>query len=648
MDKKVGNRLHALDGLRGLSMILVFLNHVNPHFIIAAFPFLDWIGLFSSGVTGVSLLFILSGFLMAYLYPQPQDGFTFLQKRYTRIFPLFLSMCAFMLFFFLFPLLAWYHYLLVLFTIAVFTHYVWVYGIQKIQTQQFSRILFFLFLTLQAGIGILYAFWIMRKPPLYFDQILPHPFKVAFIGLTNATLTFPLGNYIPMLDGVYWSLAAEILFYVLYPFIITPLVYLLLQKTRTIKILFLFSLIPFLAGIDILSHHIFVLSALQFSLFFYFATGIALAYLYKNHKPFFNKIPGYFSKKTSILFVVCFFASLTIIHLINSIADNSFGPLTRLLFAIPLTCLIGIALNAKTSLGKVLSNKFLVFIGALSYSIYLSHAAVIHIVTSVFPVTTISSNIAVLLVSFLLAISVSWVLYALLEKPYFSSPHRKSREVVKLKKPLIKRAKRVIVGIIFLYGISIFFAFQSNFNFFSKVVESPTRIVLPSHPGKMIVTKDTPHSVLLLKATDNNLGIIAVKIAHHKTQKKLPLGPLLTFHVTDKATGKLIYSADYVLDEFRGVDFPFGFPSIQDAKNKTYQIEFTLIRPSIDDFVTIDTSSIKTIYQSRKESIIKNPFILSQLLINKIQTIFISPMAIITFLLFIPFIIISFIMLVVV
>ncbi len=604
MDKKVDNRFRALDGLRGLAIILVLLNHINPQYIVSAFPFLDWIGLFSSGVTGVSFLFVLSGFLMAYLYPQPKDGLAFLQKRYTRIFPLFLSMCAFMFFFSLFSKLSWYEYIFVLFAIAIAVHCIWVYGIQKIRKQHFSRILFFLFLGLQVGVGILYAFWIMRKPAIYFGQILPPLTREGFIGLVNATLTFPLGNYIPMLDGVYWSLASEILFYVLYPFIIVPLVWLLVAKKRTIKIFFLLSLIPFLAAVDILSRHLFVLSTLQFSLFYYFATGIALAYLYKKYKSFFAGIPDVLSKNLSILLVIVFFLTIIVIHLLDSFTTSDAGPWIRLLFAIPLTCLIAVALNTKTSIGKFLSNKFLVFIGSISYSIYLSHAAVIHIITSILPATNILSNTIVLILCIIVSIVVSWCLYILLEKPYFLSPHRKIIEVLKAQQFTIARAKLVLVSIIGICIISIFFAFQSHFNFFSEVIDSPTEVILPIHATKIISTKNDPYIIMQFTAEDNNLGIIAVKIAHLQTQK-IPLTPMFTFRLTDPATGKVIFSSDYVLDEFHGEDFPFGFPAIQNAKNKTFCIDFILHPPSAGDFVTVDTDSVKTIYQLQREILSK-------------------------------------------
>src|SRR5258708_1183264 len=50
-----------------------------------------------------------------------------------------------------------------------------------------------------------------------------------------------------------------------------------------------------------------------------------------------------------------------------------FSPFVHVLWAFPLTFIIGVSLNAKTSLSRMLSSKVLVFLGTISYSIYLTH-----------------------------------------------------------------------------------------------------------------------------------------------------------------------------------------------------------------------------------------------------------------------------------
>ncbi|HYK08878.1 MAG TPA: acyltransferase [Candidatus Eisenbacteria bacterium] len=642
MKKKV-QRLSALDGLRGLAIILVFLNHINPQYIIAKFPILDRIGLFSSGVTGVSFLFILSGFLMSYLYPRPVSGWEFLQKRYTRIFPLFLSMCGCMFFFFLFPQLHWSVYIFILFFIAGFIHIVWVYSVKRINSQFFSKVLFFFFLLVQGSVGLVYVFWIMRKPPLFFQQ-LPIPFRDGFIGLVNATLTFPLGNYIPMLDGVYWSLAAEILFYALYPLLVVPIVWLLFPRKKIVKVIFLLSLIPFLAAVDMLSHHILVLSALQFSLFYYFATGIALAFLYKRYAAVFEKISDKMPGILSYVPIVLLFAVLIGIHILNSITSSGLGPWIRLLFAIPITLLVASALDKKTLLGKFLGSKILVFLGTISYSIYLSHAIVVAIVSAFYPSVDIVSNMLFIFISFSIDVGIAFLLYTLLEKPYFLSTHKKViKEVIRRTSSTI-RGKIALGCVLGVSLIAIFFAFQSNYNFFSAVIPSPVTITTPRTDKKILSTREFQHIQLQVVAQDNNLGILTLRIAHPlKINTKVV--PLLTFSLIERSTQKQIFSTKYVLDEFRNDDFPFGFPTIIDSKGKEYVVDFSLSPIDSKDYVTIDTQSVKSVYQLDKKSILRHPASLVQLLQSKLVTLFANSTARLSFLLLVPFALLAIILL---
>src|ERR1700722_9119672 len=117
------NRLHALDGLRGVAIIMVFLSHINATLINRSNFIESYI--FNSGVLGVTFLFILSGFLMAYLYPQPKSKLEFLQKRYTRIFPLFLTLSS-VLFLLRYTPNIWYISVGILLLFAILSYLVWV------------------------------------------------------------------------------------------------------------------------------------------------------------------------------------------------------------------------------------------------------------------------------------------------------------------------------------------------------------------------------------------------------------------------------------------------------------------------------------------------------------------------------------------
>jgi peptidoglycan/LPS O-acetylase OafA/YrhL len=95
MENKKNIRLTALDGLRGIAILLVIVNHIPLNIwydsvSLRFHPFLDL--LLVNGKVGVSILFLLTGFLMAWLYPRPKSKVAFWSRRYARLFPAFLVM----------------------------------------------------------------------------------------------------------------------------------------------------------------------------------------------------------------------------------------------------------------------------------------------------------------------------------------------------------------------------------------------------------------------------------------------------------------------------------------------------------------------------------------------------------------------------
>ncbi|MEK9178868.1 MAG: acyltransferase family protein, partial [Patescibacteria group bacterium] len=274
MDKNTTqDRLNALDGLRGVAILLVLFTHIDFYYILSALPaVIRPLGdvLIGSGRTGVSLFFLLSGFLMATYYPFIENKAAFLQKRYTRIFPLFISLVITRTILRAYPSIPLVMSIAALLVPAVIIHFLWVYVIRRINSSKLSRTIFYSFVTLQISIGLLYAFWIMRNPPIYFNQLLPTSARESIIALVNTTLTLPFGKYIPQLDGVYWSLIAEVLFYILYPVLFVPIVKISQGKSIIFKSLLVLSVIPLLLGLTDLSYRILGYAILDIPYFFFF------------------------------------------------------------------------------------------------------------------------------------------------------------------------------------------------------------------------------------------------------------------------------------------------------------------------------------------------------------------------------------------
>ncbi|MFA9288898.1 MAG: acyltransferase family protein [Weeksellaceae bacterium] len=647
-DKTASSRLTALDGIRGLAILLVFFNHINSGPIIQAVPeSLKFIfsGLFSSGVTGVSLLFILSGFLMAYIYPDPDNKTAFLQKRYTRIFPLFLSMATVMMIFRLMPELAWYMRLGIIAIVPIIGHLIWVYGVKKIASYTFSRMLFFGFVLLQLATVVWYGFWLMKHPAVYLNQLLPTAIRESSIYLTNATLTLPLGDYIPMLDGVYWSLGSEVLFYILYPLLAVPLVIFVRGKSRIVQLLIFFSLIPFFMGVHLLSNRIFASQMLQFPLFFYFATGIALGYIYKQKRSWLEMITA---KLNPYLSGLLFIISIALVHVTVNVAPDAIVPWVRILWAIPLTLLIGMSLIPNNLLARISSHRVLTYLGTISYSIYLSHTAIIDTAKKIYTPTSALTNILFIVIVLLVVIAVATYLYKLLELPYFMKTADTKKVGNHGWNPMkMRKAVLLITALTGLYFIAIFFGYQSNFNLTS--MEHPVSrevITTPqiSENQKTISLHKSPQVIMQIPARENNLGIITMNLNYSFLDLPEDLSlkgkqQELIFKV--KEAGAIDW---YATSTYKPVEIgispqhPFGFPLIIDSKGKTYEIELSLADTRLSESIDINIadSTARTVHQLDKSQLLKDPKQLVALAQNRLTNVINHKEAQYTFLLFLP------------
>lgn len=631
-------RLTALDGLRGFAILLVFLNHITTGYITKFIPY-DLMGwFFGDGVNGVTFLFILSGFLMAYIYPQPVSSLGFIQKRYTRIFPLFISMSLIMLIYRLYPKNSPLFFVLIILTLGVVVHLLWV-RIVKFRSDFFKRGLFLSFVLLQSVVGLTYVLWVMRHPPLVFNQLLPVPIREAFIFFTNATLTLPLGNYVPMLDGVYWTLVAEVLFYILYPIFIVPILTFTKSKPRIFKYSFFVSVILLIMGTDLLSHKILLVSMIQPALWLYFVTGIILANIYKHKSRVFSIVTDSFANIPLLGSGFIFFGVLLLEHYCEVYLPDAYGPWIRMSFAIPLTLLVATLLNSKTSLHRFFNRKFWVFLGTVSYSLYLSHALIVHIAERIYTPTDFWTNLIYVIITFGVAVIAACILYFLLEKPYFRHPVQVKSAA---KDIAVKKYRRLPVLTLISVGYlaAIFIAFQSQFNFFSVV-----RPILnqnyskKSVPQKILPIKNGTSFTISFRATGDNLGLISARIMHTKT---VPTDQQLVFTLRQDGVSKPLATTRYTLDYFNsGAVFPFGFAPIKDSVNKSYTAELSLSDKFSSDFVNVDTTSFQVVYPADKKRLLTNPNEMARFLRQKVVAVFDNDQARIIFLLGLPFILLS-------
>jgi peptidoglycan/LPS O-acetylase OafA/YrhL len=613
-------RLHALDGLRGVSILIVFLSHINATFIDRSSLLGGYI--FNSGVIGVSFLFILSGFLMAYLYPQTKNKSAFLQKRYTRIFPLFLTLCTFMFILRLIPINQWYVSVCILLIFACISHIIWIFIVKKYIFGNFNKAIFFAFIFIQICTSIFYL-WIMNHPAVFYYNQIPEFERLITNFFVNATLTLPVGRYIEMLDPVYWSLAAEVLFYILYPFICAPVIAYMSKRNKSTKIILLLCLIPFFVSVALLSQHILYISLLRLQLFYYFVTGMTLGYLYRKNPNCVTKIGELFTGYLSYLTIVIFFGLIFLTHLIT-IESQIQNILFSVLLAIPFTLILAISLSNTTALAKLFRSKILVYIGTISYSIYLSHMYVLNTLISITKQPN-SEIFTIFYILFALVITVllSSVLYFLLERPYFIRKYSEKNKGTILYEPK-KNTPLLFGGISLRLLMLIFIVYQSNVNFFTLTQPYNNSIIFPYKVSPLISLRKYSKVILQFTAEYNNFGILTLHLLHNSIPNHKFASQKYTFQIKAKHESNWYATSQFYIRHAKD-DLPlsFGFPLITNSAGKTYIVSLSQLIPKSSEYIILDSdkNNIAGVFLINKKDIIRHPQQLIIFIENKFITV---------------------------
>ncbi len=612
-------RLTALDGLRGLAIVFVVLNHMDSGYIINAFPILlrPFIAfLFSSGTIAVTFFYILSGFLMAYLYknPQPHD---FIQKRYARIFPPFIVMAISMTFFRLYPDTPLIARIVVILALAGLMRFLWM---QIVEKYKIGPKLITAFMFLQTLVLVWYGFIIMRHPPIWFAAM-PQWIREMSIALVNMTLTLPAGDYIPLLDGVYWSLNGEVLFYILYPYLIAPTARAMERFHSVYRQVLILFLIPFFWGLHLLFVGFRGLSMLYIGYFFYFCIGIVIAYSPSIHKPL--QLP----KIISILLPVCAALTVFIGHELLFASKATLNVFISLLLAFPFGAIVYLTIRTPV-LHDNFNKKILLYLGSVSYPLYIIHTAIIDgLHLHLKPINSISNVIFIGLAG-TLALSVSHLFHHIVEKLYFQFKPKHTNEGYV--SDLHFRISVIILSISII-GI-VFTKYMTGYNFFSRVYNH-------THEQIKYVNQSSPYVELTdepvefeFTSPDNNLGIITLKIEHTGTIVCTLPNPhdkqMLQIMIKEK-NEKDWYATQITntAEIGKSESFPFGFPTIQQSKNKVYVVRMNIINHHSRVLLHTKGSLLKSVHQLNKKHTITHPQVLLGLVKSKLLSVLTNPEA---------------------
>jgi len=621
----MNKRNTALDGLRGFAAFSVFLAHsgfniavlTNIPFFLVAYSAL------SVGTNAVQILFVLSGFLMAYLYSDETHAFRFIRKRYTRIFPVYIVIITYLLLVSIGIGTIWYEQLFVLLVCAVIFHFVWKM-IRKVDNNGKVRtFIFFGFIILQ---GLLIAgLMISQSHFIRFGQI---EYPPILIGLANISLTTDVVLGLTRLLNQAWSLVPEVLFYLTFPFLAIPLINFSKKRGVFIGILLVICMTKIFFDLDTAFYSFADLQSMNIARASGFIAGIVVGTLYKSQGQLWNFIEKIFSN--SFIGVLVFLLFLFVQWHVGNAIKNGVSIIDLNLYYLASSWVIALFIAAlmspKTIVSKFFSNKFIAFFGMISYSVYLIHTSMLNIAQSItnllMPLTT-SAFAAVfeLFLGLVLTIVVSYLLFRFIESLYFfDKKHIDNKALTKpaetkTSKEKVSRITIISAGII--YALIILILYSGNYASSliiarNPIIQKKSEVSLTQKPLSIPFTaqyKNLSEIVILFRYVDSSKYTIS-QIQHHRQ---------LVFQIYDQDKNNLLFESKRDASEVDGqLRFPFGFPIQAKSQNKKYIIKLFLQGPVNGESVYLDTSStsLVSVYMNSQESKIKKipSFVLNRIM----------------------------------
>jgi hypothetical protein len=120
------------------------------------------------------------------------------------------------------------------------------------------------------------------------------------------------------------------------------------------------------------------------------------------------------------------------------------------------------------------------------------------------------------------------------------------------------------------------------------------------------------------KAAENNLGLIMLSFEEY-AKPDYEQEDQLRFEIKEKNASKIYFSSVYRSGLVDGGYFPFGFPTIADSKDKTYQFRLTSLKGNEKNGLTLSNNNFVSGYQFSKAEIFGNKNNLIKFFISKLN-----------------------------
>jgi peptidoglycan/LPS O-acetylase OafA/YrhL len=624
------DRLPALDGLRGFAALAVMLSHIgySPISLVSISVITAAYNTLQVGPNSVQILFVLSGFLMAFLYPQTKNPGSFIQKRYARIFPIYATIVLFLWAINIEQVTTvWWLQIILLVVLAVLVYAIW--NLIK-KTPNIGKILFFSFIGLQ-----LITFFIVTLILPHFVHadviVLPYYIKNLLILLSNITLTTPFTKDIPRLSLVFWSLAPEVYFYLLYPFIVVPLIRLGKHYGPFVSIVIILGVTKILFDLDKEFVAVGGLQSLNIARSSGFVAGVTIGTIYQTKGKMWHYLEPLLKNKIfSIAVLLLFIAIQWGDWALRDGQSIFFNNIYYLISSWVISLVILVAIIPRTYVYRIFSSKLLVFLGIISYSLYLIHPQTISWAVTIsnyarFFVTSFGIlQFGYLIVAIFLSVGIASILFRSVEFLYFSSKNKKAVLLTTLaregEQESVNKGNKVLNHPGFKFGfiiVSFFILYIAAFTS-SELVSRNAFEGLGFNGEQSVLQKNIRVPFM---SPYENLSALSIYMRYAKsasaTEHNRKKPAILVFRLLDSSGKKLFVSSRNAYTIEGSPRFGFGFPTIADSRGKMYTAELSLQNGRPDDQIYVDTSlaSFISVYIMPKKLLFHSPW---TLLINRI------------------------------
>lgn len=601
-------RLIALDGLRGFAALCVVISHLNFKLrLISQSSIINYLfRMISSGPSSVQLFFVLSGFLISFLYPVVKDNWSFWGKRYLRIMPVFGAVV----------LLEWlsrthlvgyspYIKLLAILIIGLAIRIIWklLEYLHK-YWRDIGWLIFSLVVIFQIcwfGISLLSSFSGFAHYLANFNS----SSKALFIMLSNLTMTMYWQPELFILGGMFWSLMLEVFFYQIYPIVVTPLIAISKRLKLFAQLGLIILIITLLFDFDLASRAMYFVHGTYIARASGFVIGVALGRLYAN-KSRWSQLARWLKKPLlNYSIFILFFISMALEWPDRYHQIRQYVGLHYLLLSLLFGSVLISSLTAKTLANRFFSQKYLRFLGTISYSLYLIHDYVIKrfhdmrwmgkLEKIIHPIglSEFIRALILVIVSIIMAAGLYWLvesLYFASKKHSIKSSKKVATQILVKKSFYSKLFSQRLIAVFIAIGISlgITFFYAGDYSPSLLISRQVLRITPPWQSA--IIKVDQPIE-FTFTARYPNLSVVLLDMDYaydpNISRTEITKNTQLIFELKDENDKSIIQSVRQPQELEGEPQYPFGFPTIAESQGKKYQVSLRLQQANPTDEVFI-------------------------------------------------------------